>query len=87
MIHDDGTRELYHFSTRDPDKVASSVTLSNSEARQVAGIIGGLAYVPKALPSAEVILDDLVLEWYTITPGSAGIGKTLEELRVDSAFD
>lgn len=82
VIHDDGTRELYHFARKSPDRVASVVTLSDSEARQVAGIIGGLTYVPKALPSAEIVLEDLLLQWYTIEPGSACIGMTIEELQV-----
>jgi TrkA domain protein len=82
VIHDDGTRELYHFMHKNPDRVASVVTLTDSEARQVAGIIGGLTYVPKALPSAEIVLDDLLLEWYTIKPGSACIGKTISDLQV-----
>ncbi|HKQ75715.1 MAG TPA: cation:proton antiporter regulatory subunit [Blastocatellia bacterium] len=85
VIHDDGTRELYHFARKPPDKVASVVTLSDSEARQVAGIIGGLTYVPKALPSAEIVLDDLLLQWYTIEPGSACIGKTIQDLQVRTA--
>jgi TrkA domain protein len=82
VIHDDGTRELYHFARKSPDKVASVVTLSDSEARQIAGIIGGLTYVPKALPSAEIVLEDLLLQWYTIEPGSACIGKTIQDLQV-----
>ena len=82
VIHDDGTRELYHFTRKDPDRVASVVTLADSEARQIAGIIGGLTYVPKALPSAEIVIDDLLLEWYTIEPGSACIGKTIRDLGV-----
>ena len=82
VIHDDGIRELYHFTRKDPDRVASVVTLADSEARQIAGIIGGLTYVPKALPSAEIVLDDLLLEWYTIQPGSVCIGQTIRDLQV-----
>jgi len=85
VIHDDGTRELYHFMRKQPDRVASVVTLTDSEARQVAGIIGGLTYVPKALPSAEVVLDDLILQWFTIPPGAASIGKTIREIQARTA--
>lgn len=85
IIHDDGTRELYHFTRKDPDRVASVVTLADSEARQIAGIIGGLTYVPKSLPSAEMVIDDLLLEWYTIPGGSACIGRTIRDLQVRSA--
>ena len=85
VIHDDGTRELYHFTRENPDRVASVVTLADSEARQIAEIIGGLTYVPKSLPSAEIVLDDLVLEWYTIEPGSGCIGKTIRDLQVRTA--
>jgi TrkA domain protein len=85
VIHDDGTRELYHFLRKAPDRVASVVTLTDSEARQVAGIIGGLTYVPKALPSAEIVLDDLLLQWHTIGPGSACIGRTIRDLQVRTA--
>lgn len=82
VIHDDGKRELYHFTRKSPERAASVMTLTDSEARQVAGIIGGLTYVPKALPSAEIVLDDLLLEWYTIEPGSACAGKTIGDLQV-----
>lgn len=82
VIHDDGTRELYHFMRKDPDRVASVVTLADSEARQIAGIIGGLTYVPKSLPSAEMVIDDLLLEWFRIEPGYACIGKTIRDLQV-----
>lgn len=85
VIHDDGTRELYHFTRKNPDRVASVVTLADSEARQIAGIIGGLTYVPKALPSAEIVLDDLLLEWYTIELRSVCIGKSIRDLQVRTA--
>jgi len=82
VIHDDGRRELYHFTRDTPSRVASVVTLQDSEARQVAGIIGGLTYVPKALPTAEIVIDDLLLEWYTIPNDAACIGKTIRDLLV-----
>src|SRR4030095_3341220 len=82
VIHDDGKRELYHFTRKNPDRPASVLTLSDGEARQIAGIIGGLTYVPKALPSTEVVLEDLVLEWFTIPPGAAAAGKTIRDLQV-----
>lgn len=82
VIHDDGRRELYHFDPDDPDELLSMVTLSDTEARQVAGIIGGLNYTPKALESASVTLDDLLIEWYKIEPGSPALGKTIGQLQV-----
>ena len=82
VIHDDGTRELYHFTRRNMDRPSSVLRLSDGEARQIAGIIGGLTYVPRSLPMAEVVLEDLVLEWFTIEPGMACIGRTIRELEV-----
>lgn len=82
VIHDDGRRELYHFMKENPNKASSVVTLQDSEARQVAGIIGGLTYVPKALPTAEIVIDDLVLEWYTIPEKAYCIGRTIRDLMV-----
>ena len=82
VIHDDGTRELYHFTRRNLERPASVLRLTDGEARQIAGIVGGLAYVPRNLPMAEVILGDLVLEWFTIEEGAACIGRTISDLEV-----
>ena len=82
VIHDDGTRALYHFTRRNLDRPSSVLRLSDGEARQIAGIVGGLTYVPRNLPMAEVILEDLVLEWFTIEPGMACIGSSIRELQV-----
>ena len=64
------------------DRAASVLRLSDGEARQIAGIVGGLTYVPRNLPMAEVILGDLVLEWFTIERDAACIGSTIRELGV-----
>jgi TrkA domain protein len=85
VIHDDGTRELYHFTHKHFERPASVLRLSDGEARQIAGIVGGLTYVPRSLPMAEVILGDLVLEWFKIEPGAAAAGKTIRDLQVRTA--
>lgn len=82
VIHDDGTRELYHFTQKNLDRPASVLRLTDGEARQIAGIVGGLTYVPKSLPSTEVVLEDLVLEWFTLPQGAVAVGKTIAELQV-----
>ena len=84
VIHDDGERQIYYFDRKNLDRPASVIALSDGESRQIAGIIGGLTYVPKALPSSEVVLDDLVLDWFTIEPGAAAIGKTIRDLQARS---
>lgn len=80
VIHDDGLREIYHFNKKNLDKPSSVLTVTDGEARQIAGIIGGLSYVPKALPTSEVVLDGLVLEWFVIEKGAISIGKTIAQL-------
>ena len=84
VIHDDGRREIYHFDRKRLDRADSVVTLTDGEARQIAGIIGGLSYVPKALAPTELILDDLVLEWFRIEPDAASVGKSLRDLQARS---
>lgn len=85
VIHDDGRRELYHYDRKELTRADSVLTLTDGEARQIAGIIGGLTYVPKALESTEVVLDDLVLEWFKIEPRFASVRKTIREIQARTA--
>ena len=82
VVHDDGRREIHHFDNDDPEESVSMVTLDDTEARRVSGIIGGMAYMPKALESVDVAFDDMVFEWYKVESGSKAIGKTIGELHI-----
>ncbi|WP_437922284.1 cation:proton antiporter regulatory subunit [Sphingobacterium sp. LRF_L2] len=81
VIHDDGRRELYR-SEDDDSETHCVMTLSDEESRQVAGIIGGLSYKPKALETMEVALDDLRIEWYKVGESNDGVNKSIGELGV-----
>lgn len=81
VIHDDGRRELYRHDD-DDNETRCVMTLSDEESRQLAGIIGGLSYKPKALETIEVALDDLRIEWYKVEATSDGVNKTIGELGV-----
>lgn len=84
IIHDDGRRELYTLDSETGDS-SCVLTLSDEESRQVAGIIGGMSYKPKALETVEVELDDLVIEWYKVPSSSPAVGKTIGQLEIRKA--
>ncbi|QYJ14576.1 K(+)/H(+) antiporter subunit KhtT [Rubrobacter xylanophilus DSM 9941] len=86
VIHDDGRRELYFFEKDSRDESSATLELNDEEARQLAGILGGLTYTPRALEKVEMVLDELALEWYRVEPDSAAAGRTIGDLDVRQRF-
>ena len=80
IVHDDGMREVYRIDEDAEDDVEHIMSLDDDEARKVAGILGGLAYAPKALEAMRVDLKELTIDWHKLrecelTDESKSIGE------------
>lgn len=81
VVHVTGERELFLFR-RGADEPCAEIPLTDSEAREVAMILGGAAYEPTPLHQAELVLRGLVLDWLTVTEGSPLSSRTIAELQI-----
>ncbi|WP_431020254.1 cation:proton antiporter regulatory subunit [Bacillus safensis] len=82
ITHDDGRREMYHFQEDDHEETISGILLNDEEARQIAAILGGMVYKPKALETVEVAIDELVIEWFKIEKNAPAVQKSIGDLNV-----
>ncbi|MGK0699062.1 cation:proton antiporter regulatory subunit [Priestia flexa] len=87
ILHDDGRREVYYFDKRDLEESAFDITLNDTEARQLAAILGGMIYKPKAMETIEVAFNDLIIEWYKVEPGAKAHNQTIGNIDVRSNYD
>lgn len=86
IIHDDGRREIYNFSKDDYEEYESTVTLDDSEARQISAILGGVIYRPKELEEIDMVFDDLAIEWFKVEDGAEAINRTIGELGIRNQY-
>ncbi|RWS42579.1 potassium transporter [Bacillus mycoides] len=85
VIHDDGRREMYHFDS-DYEESISSISLRDSEARQIAAILGGMVYKPRALENVEMVFEGLAIEWFKVENNAPAIGKTIGDLEIRKTY-
>ncbi|WP_409295776.1 cation:proton antiporter regulatory subunit [Peribacillus sp. SCS-26] len=86
IIHDDGRREMYHYDDDDHEESISNITLNDAEARQLAAILGGMVYKPKALEHIELAFDELIIEWYKVEQGAPAVNQTIGDIDVRNNY-
>lgn len=86
VIHDDGRREIYHFDS-DHEESISSVMMSDSEARKIASILGGMVYKPQALETIEMAFDGLMIEWFKVGQEASIVGKTIGVIDIRNLYN
>jgi TrkA domain protein len=83
IVHDDGVREIYRYDEKDADsEVEYIVSFDDAEARKIAGILGGLAYTPKALENMRVDLKGLAIDWYKLSAPAPFVGASIGALGI-----
>ncbi len=83
VVHNSGRRDLYFFP---PDsEVPVTVAMSEEQAKLAGSVLSGSYSPPAAIAEIDKVVADIVIEWYTLGPGSPGTGQSLEELHIRSA--
>ncbi|AEH49698.1 cation:proton antiporter regulatory subunit [Parageobacillus thermoglucosidasius] len=87
IIHDNGRRDLYYFEQDNYEDYVANAVFDDTEARQIAAIIGGMTYKPKALENIEIVFDELVIEWFKVEQGAKAANQSIGQLNVRQSFD
>ncbi|QQZ08939.1 cation:proton antiporter regulatory subunit [Heyndrickxia vini] len=86
ILHEDGQREIYQFDSMNAEESSGCVTLTDEESRQIAAILGGIIYKPKAIENLEHAFEELVFEWCKVDANASIINRTIGELKIRDHF-
>ncbi|HDW3057448.1 TPA: cation:proton antiporter regulatory subunit [Bacillus cereus] len=86
VIHDDGRRDMYHLDSDHKESI-SSISLHDLEAGEIAAILGGMIYKPRALENVEMIFEGLAIEWFKVESTALASGKTIGDLQIRKSYN
>jgi TrkA domain protein len=83
LAHRTGRRELFLYSTRDPDAVVGDVVLTPEEGKVVADLLGGTELIER-LSQLQQQIEGLAIDWIELPTTSRFVGRTIADAEVRS---
>lgn len=78
ICHHGGRREIVVYSSDDPDRAQSVLSLANDDSRTLSELLGA-SQVSEAMKSMEQRIEGLALDWLEVTPASSLAGHSLAD--------
>jgi len=82
VIHHSGRRDLYVTEKTGRDRVPTTVTLTDDQARRLGAVLGGAYFQPAIAQRIDALVGGLVIDWVTIRSDSPGAERSIADLQV-----
>lgn len=82
VIHHSGRRDIYVMG--EEAEPLASVSLTDSQARNLGAILGGAYFKPAIVEEIEAVIGGLLIDWVTLPEDAPAVGRTIAELDVRS---
>lgn len=81
VVHHAGRRDLYIIE-RGAETPTWSVELTDDQARRLGAVLSGAFFKPAVVEEIEDIVGEFAVDWVTLGPGEAAVGKSIAELQI-----
>lgn len=78
VIHNSGRRDLYVANEREGEPVA--LTMTDRQAHRIGDLLSGDYSAPSEVSEVQRVVNDMVVEWVALKPGSPAAGRSLADL-------
>ncbi|HZK84547.1 MAG TPA: TrkA C-terminal domain-containing protein [Desulfosporosinus sp.] len=82
IIHHTGFREIYMMNDLDDDEPLFTVEMNDEMARKIGSILMGADYQPVVDERVDIICQNIMVEWITLTNLSPLDNKTIKDARI-----
>lgn len=83
VIHHSGRRDIYVLPAgRSTDDPATTVTLTDDQARRLGSVLSGAYFKPAIVARVEAVVGGLLIDWATVRAESPAAGRSIAELEI-----